>query len=283
MDNEKVKCLLCGEYFRTISWSHLKYMHGMDCGTYKKKFDLKFITSQALRKHHSSLRVKFTKDMLEKEICKYVENGGSLFNTDVAKEHLHLISAGIRIFGSWKRTVVFFGYKYEIKKVPPPVWTKQKIIDEINNFYNENKHLVNAPSKLKSSAAFHFGSWKNAVEICGLKYNVNRKCKSKEEVLSILQEKYKLGQLLIAGKMKKEDKTLYYLCLSYFKSYKKALASAGIDYAEFRRNSISKWSKEKVIHEIRNIEDYRIDNLPKGLYKASRKLFGVVRPLPRSS
>lgn len=38
-NGKMVECLLCGEFFDSITWSHLKYMHGITTQDYQEEFD----------------------------------------------------------------------------------------------------------------------------------------------------------------------------------------------------------------------------------------------------
>ena len=60
-----------------------------------------------------------------------------------------------------------------------------------------------------------FGSWKNAIEACGLDYRKIRKYRiwSKETVIKEIKKRYKLGQSLNSKYAYKSDRPLYMVAL----------------------------------------------------------------------
>jgi len=212
---DRIKCLLCGKYFRIISWSHLKYIHGTDCQSYKELFNLDFVACDEVR----------------------------ILISDTERES---------------------------------IWNKQNIIGEIKDFYEKNKNFTRPPIPLAGAARHHFGSWRNAIVAAGFSLNDlgKKRSKTKEELLTELREMYSNGQLLTAKKMKKKRKVIYHLCLGYFGSFREAIIAAGIDYREFRRKTILKWDRDKIISEISRIKSSRIEDMPTGLYRAGMRIFG---------
>ena len=52
---DRIQCRVCGNWFRNLSWTHLK-LHGMTTDDYRRRFKVKFITSPARRMEISTER-----------------------------------------------------------------------------------------------------------------------------------------------------------------------------------------------------------------------------------
>ena len=102
--------------------------------------------------------------------------------TNIAKEYSSLYIKACKAFGSWKCAIEACGMDYESSRNNRK-WTRERIKKEILRLGGNGNTL--RPSILKkdgmttlvSAAEYHFGSWRRAVESCGLDYSFGRRKK----------------------------------------------------------------------------------------------------------
>ena len=138
-------------------------------------------------------------------------------------------------------------------------WDNEKILKEIKKLkilkygYNKkhNRSLVQA-------AIYHFGSWKNALEISGFNYdNICDKNRQRQNNIKWSKEKILKDIALL------DDKRYTYVCsnnsslaaiaLYHFGSWEKAITLAGFDYSKIKKQP---YSKDKIIEEILKLDKY---------------------------
>jgi len=112
------------------------------------------------------------------EILQLHESGVAL-NVGALQEskYRYIYGAGRAVFGSWSKAVRAAGLNYsKIRKGRQQGWwTKPRIIMCIRNLDKRGVRLShnavrNSRGALLSAAAFHFGSWSQAVEAAGISY-----------------------------------------------------------------------------------------------------------------
>ena len=102
---------------------------------------------------------------------------------NIAKSHSSLYVKACKAFGSWRNAVEACGLDYESSRNNKK-WTRDRILREINKIGANGGSLrpsvlrKNGMTKLVSAAEYHFGSWRRAVESCGLDYSFGRRKKS---------------------------------------------------------------------------------------------------------
>ena len=102
---------------------------------------------------------------------------------NIAKSHSSLYVKACKAFGSWRNAVEACGIDYESSRNNKK-WTRDRILREINKIGANGGSLrpsvlrKNGMTKLVSAAEYHFGSWRRAVESCGLDYSFGRRKKS---------------------------------------------------------------------------------------------------------
>jgi hypothetical protein len=101
---------------------------------------------------------------------------------NIAKSYSSLYVKACKTFGSWRKALEACGIDYESSRNNRK-WTRERIIGEINKLRNEGVCLrpsvlrKNGMTTLVSAAEYHFGSWRRAVEHCGLDYSFGRRKK----------------------------------------------------------------------------------------------------------
>ena len=133
-------------------------------------------------------------------------------------------------------------------------WDDISIINHIMSKHgkkplNSSYYATNYPA-VYAAAERIFGSWKNAIEACGLDYRKIRKYRiwSKETVIKEIKKRYKLGQSLNSKYSYKTNRPLYMAAIKRYKNWGSAVIAAGIDYGKVRlRRMMSKSEIKKEI------------------------------------
>jgi hypothetical protein len=100
---------------------------------------------------------------------------------------------------------------------------------------NSSCYSTNYPA-VYAAAERIFGSWKNAIEACGLDYSKIRKYRiwSKDIVINEIKNRRKNGQSLSSKYTYKTDRPLYMAAIKRYKNWGSAVSAAGIDYGKVR-------------------------------------------------
>ena len=110
---------------------------------------------------------------------KEIFSPGAEKPSNIAKEHSALYLRACKVFGSWKNALEASGVDYESSRNNKK-WTRQRIVREIRKLNTEGESLrpsvlrKNGMTALVSAADYHFGSWRKAVESCGVEYEFAR-------------------------------------------------------------------------------------------------------------
>ena len=115
-------------------------------------------------------------------------------------------------------------------------WDDQSIIDHIMSKYGKkplnSSYYATNYSAVYAAAERIFGSWKYAIEACGLDYNTIRKYQiwSKEIIIGKIKKTCKSGQPLSSNYTQKNNRPLYMAALKRYKNWGAAVTAAGFDY-----------------------------------------------------
>ena len=138
-------------------------------------------------------------------------------------------------------------------------WDDTSIINHIMSKHgkkplNSSYYSRNYPA-VYAAAERIFGSWKGAIEACGLDYGTIRKYKvwTKESVINEIKKRHKSGQSLSSKYTYKTNRPLYMAALKRYKNWGAAVSAAGIDYGKVRlRRMMSKSEIRKEILDLYN-------------------------------
>ena len=138
-------------------------------------------------------------------------------------------------------------------------WDDTAIINHIMSKHgrkplNSSYYSRNYPA-VYAAADRLFGSWKNAIEACGLDYSTIRKYRvwSKEIIIREIKKRRKNGQSLNSKYAYKTDRPLYMAAVKRCKNWGSAVEAAGIDYDKVRlRRMMSKAEIKKEILDLYN-------------------------------
>jgi hypothetical protein len=184
---------------------------------------------------------KWSKQSIGAEIVRMHDAGENLNYASIAQEHVALLRAATRYFGSWRSAVEFAGLNYEdIRKYK--MWTRERILDRIRELHGAGEDLswrhvstqVDPQLAAAATKRKHFGSWRNAIQAAGLKYSDIRRYREWDEqaVIDRLRALHAEGKDLNAKSMEELDITLITAARRRFESWDKALTAAGLDYSK---------------------------------------------------
>lgn len=186
---------------------------------------------------------KWTKKKVIEEIRERQRQGLPL--TTAWRDDLALYSAAKVHFGGWRKALHAMG----IKDFPPPQkWTKRRVRDAILKRYRLG--ILAATHKedvcLHSAAAWHFGSWRDALTAAGLQGKcVTTRRWTKDLILEAIRERQQRGLPLHA--ITRHDPTLYAAANRHFGSWRKAVTAADVD-VKWPRS----WDRDRVLREIQS-------------------------------
>lgn len=187
---------------------------------------------------YTSVR-KWSKDNIGAEIRRLYETGENLNYASIAKEHVALLRAATRYFGSWRLAVEFAGLNYEdIRRYK--TWNRERILERIRELYTQGEDLswrhvstqVDPQLAAAATKRKHFGSWRGAVTAAGLDYSQIRRYREwdEETIKNQVRELHEKGIDLNAKNMEEYDITLITAARRRFDSWDRALTAAGLDY-----------------------------------------------------
>jgi hypothetical protein len=141
------------------------------------------------------------------------------------------------------------------------VWDKAEIIQTLKKLHKQGDDLsYNAMTgrmqSLVSAAAYHFGSYRTAIEQAGIDYAIvaRRPRWTKTAVIKLIKEAKRAGQPLYWSAISKRRDELgkagfAALQPRLFGSWDRALHAAGLDADEI--NQYRKWTRESVVTELK--------------------------------
>lgn len=100
-----------------------------------------------------------------------------------------------------------------------------------------------------------FGSYKNTIEYLGINYNYISQVKklTPVDIQNELRNLYEKGEDISSQNMQQKYRNLHASCQRVFGSYKIAIESINLNYDDIRKTKT--WSKEKILNEIKSLND----------------------------
>ena len=141
-------------------------------------------------------------------------------------------------------------------------WNRKTIIDEIRELHRAGEELNYSSAEanhlnLVRAAAWHYGTWKQAVELAGLDYEAVSKYRrwTRERVIQTIRDHHQAGRDLSWRSVSLVlDPSLAAAALRSnvgFETWREAVEAAGIKHDEVAR--YKHWTSERVIAEIAEI------------------------------
>lgn len=172
--------------------------------------------------------------------------------------------------------------------MPGRVWTKEKLVAEIQKLHREGVDLSPTAMQRTHSALFasarsssHFGSWRAAIEASGLEYDGFKRVKqqwTRDEILSRIREMNAQGHDLLDPRFKIKHRSLYLAACAhrYFGSWKRAVEAAGLDHEQMREGRV--WTQARILRTIQELAAQGkplgwayIEEHEPGIYRAARR------------
>jgi hypothetical protein len=202
---------------------------------------------------------RWSKDEIALEILRAYSAGEPLSYGEVQKENLRLLRAATRYFGSWKNAIEYAGLDYDrIRRYK--VWTKERIIDQIQKYHREGRDLswrhvstdLDAPLAAAAIRPNRFGSWERALEEAGLDYEEIRRHRAWDEtlVLEELRRRHREGESLRVSDAGEECAALVAAARRHFDGWYEAIEAAGLDELEARLGTGGEYDRELARGEI---------------------------------
>ena len=139
-------------------------------------------------------------------------------------------------------------------------WTKEEVITEMKKFIDSGEKLNSTNIINKNSSLYHacvniFGSYKNTIEYLGINYNYISQVKklTPVDIQNELRNLYEKGEDISSQNMQQKYRNLHASCQRVFGSYKIAIESINLNYDDIRKTKT--WSKEKILNEIKSLND----------------------------
>lgn len=238
---------------------------------------------------------KWSKEIVVSHILERHRGGEKLSSGYMQKNCSPLYQAGCIYCGSWRKAIKAAGIDYDsikIKQRVRPVWSKEKIIADIQKMVREKKplnsnHVQTKEWRLYRAASTYFGGWSQAITAAGLDYSKLRKKKpmrswSRAAIVAEVIQRANQGFSIRGGDVCVEDQGLYLAAKRYFGSggWAKARTLAGFDPIDPSPWEI--WNAKTVCEEILRLHESEVA-LNTGalqgspyeyLLGAGRKMFG---------
>ncbi len=164
-------------------------------------------------------------------------------------------------------------------------WTRHSILDEIRRLHKAGEDMSFASLEqnhlsLMRASAWHYGTWRRAVEEAGINYEALSRYRrwTKDRIIARIQELYADGQDLSWRAISQEvDPALAASALrpNGFGSWPEAIEAAGLDINEVARYKY--WNKDLVLKTIKELHKSRENLSSRNVQKNHQSLFCAAR------
>ncbi|HEX8551449.1 MAG TPA: hypothetical protein VF681_07810 [Abditibacteriaceae bacterium] len=164
-------------------------------------------------------------------------------------------------------------------------WTRKAIVAEIRRLHADGAELNYATAEqqylnLVRAAAWHFGTWRMAIEAAGLDYGALSKYRrwNRDRIVERIKELHTQGVDLSWRSISIEvDPPLAAAALraNGFSTWREAIAAAGLDINEVARYQY--WNEERVLREIKALHRRKAPLSSKAAQENQQKLFCAAR------
>jgi len=203
--------------------------------------------------------IRWSKDQIALEILGLHALQQPLSYGEVEKNHLRLLRAATRYFGSWKNAIEYAGLDYDqIRRYQ--VWTRDRIVEQIQKYHHEGhdlswRHVSTSLDPAMAAAAIRahrFGSWEKALEAAGLDYAEIRRHRAwdAERVLQELRHRHAAEESLRVSDVSEEAPALVAAARRHFDGWYDAVIAAGLDEWEARRGLGDEYDEELARGEV---------------------------------
>jgi hypothetical protein len=189
---------------------------------------------------------RWSKDEIALEILRLYAAKEELNYGSVQANHLKLLRAATRYFGSWQEAIEFAGLNYdEIRRYR--VWSDDTIVQRIRKYDREGKDLswrhvstvLDPPLAAAAIRNQRFGSWRKALQAAGLNYDDIRRHRywNDDLVVEGLKELAASGKSLRVSDVAEQNPALVAAARRRFEGWYEAVQAAGFDEDEARQGT----------------------------------------------
>jgi hypothetical protein len=221
-------------------------------------------------------------------VRKLYRAGNDLSPTGIRETHSALFSAARSKshFGCWRAAIEAAGLDYSAIKRGEQVWSRERITDAIARLAAKGEDLLSGDLKRRHKRLYsaacarrYFGGWRRALEAAGLNYEQLRTEHfwSPAKILATIQDMRRRGMALNWSSVQKADPSLYRAARrkENFGSWKAALQAAGVDL--LRPRSTRQWTRERIITEIRDLQERGVDLSQKNMMEINGPLLAAAK------
>jgi len=213
------------------------------------------------------------------ELRRLDRSGASTSWADLMQAgHGDLIAAAAVYMGGLQRARVVAGVGRPVRRSPVPRWDHEAIVAAIQARARKRLTLASskAPQSLVAAARWHFQSWEAALAAAGVAsqaVRLRRRAYTKPEIIALVRDLARDGGAvrpsMVTGAVKLET------VRKLFGSVAAAIRAAGVAASAGHGNQ--RWSRERVIEELRARAQRGTPTLTGAVHRAARLHFGGVR------
>ena len=231
---------------------------------------------------------KWSKDKIINEIRKLHRSGQPINSNYVQLQNRktqQLYHSAVKYFGGWKQGLEAAGFDYSRVRLRTfRSWSKKAIARSIQDRLNRGLSLnsmkvIEEDYGLYLATKRHIGSWKKALRVAGVNpssISDPRITWTKERVRREILALYGRGLPLNMASIKKTGcVSLCSAACKLFGSWRKAIRSAGLCYAEIKKIRIRWWTSKRVVWMIRRLERAGVRLGSKAVQQSRGGLFGA--------
>ncbi len=175
---------------------------------------------------------KWDKEKVIKSIQERHSQGKSLAHKRTLQNNPSLVHAAVRCCGSWEKAVESAGFAY--RNVSDKwIWRPDDVLKGIRELKSQGRNLISTKigreeQQLYRAGKKWYGTWENAVEAAGIKYEAYRKTQKwdKEKVIETIRKRIEIGKPVTLEAVRKEGNALPEAAYHHLGSWKKAVESA---------------------------------------------------------
>lgn len=259
-EEESVRCRLCRRDFKAISFSHVRYRHGIDLAEYLERFPRTNISSAGTRQKLSD-RVRahlerqgrlWTKARVKDETLRLWRQRRHLNAQTVYREARDLYEAACSLFGSWDKALRAAGLRpIDVRRNRK--WSPREVVRVIREVQRAGQlkygsKLLRRRPELVQAAVKAFGSWRAALSEAGLESLAPPPTRwTRREVIARIRRRAERRESLLSKEVVRHETALWKAARRFFgEPWCDLIRRLGYLYPGHET-----WSREKVVRELR--------------------------------
>jgi len=230
---------------------------------------------------------KWSKEKIISAILDFKKNKKKLNSNHVQINHNLLYAAALRYFGSWEKAIGASGLNYSNVRIKRPFrkWSKKMILEEIQNRKKQGMKIhtmavIAQDDGLYSAAKRYFKnrSWRGVIKLAGFDpiEESPKRIWTRDKLIHEIKERHAKKLPLYSYYLTKNKMAgMVGAAVFFFKSWKGAIEAAGLDYEEIRAVRHYWWTKQKILSQIKELEEKGERLSSKETHRKHADLFGA--------